>query len=748
MHRSKLLLLLAIATAIAAFFALDLTRFFRLDYFLAQKDAIESWRTTHPVAAAAAFVGIYVTVTALSLPGAALMTLAGGALFGLASGTVLASFASSIGATAALLAARFVLRDWVRARLGHRLAAIDEGIRREGAFYLFALRLVPLFPFFVINLVMGLTAMPARRFYWVSQLGMLPGTLAYVYAGTQLGRFRISAGLLLAFAVLGLFPLAARRALDALRARRVYARWPRPAAFDYNLVVIGAGSAGLVSAYIGAATRARVALVERDRMGGDCLNTGCVPSKALIRAARLATDVARAGEFGIRADAAVDFPRVMERVARVVREVEPHDSVQRYTELGVECIEGDARLTSPWTVQVDTASGPRTLATRAIVIATGARPFVPPIDGLQQMSFLTSDTLWELRELPARLVVLGGGPVGSELAQAFARLGSQVTLVEMLPRILAREDPDVSQLVDQRFRRDGIRVLTGHAARRFLLDDGRRILVAEHEGAEVRIEFDRVLVAVGRAPRTENLGLEALGIHTRRGGTIDTDDALRTVYPNITVCGDVAGPYQFTHTAAHQAWYAAVNALFGRFRTFRADYRVIPWTTFVEPEVARVGLNEQEARDGSVAYELTVYPIADLDRAIADGDAVGFVKVLTRPGTDRVLGVTIVGPHAGDLLAEYVLAMKQDIGLNRILGTIHVYPTLAEANKQAAGQWRRAQVTRGQQAFLEALQGWMRGAQGIGAVLAAIEPLLRDKRKAYAGTLTPGPSPTGVGEGR
>jgi len=732
MHRPKLLLALALVLAIVAFFALDLQRFLHQDYFLARKDAIESWRAVHPWTAAGAFFALYVAIAALSLPGAVPMTLVGGALFGLAQGTVLVSFASSIGATLAFVAARLVLRDWVQARFGDRLEAINEGVRREGAFYLFALRLVPLFPFFVINLLMGLTAIPARTFYWVSQVGMLPGTIVYVYAGTQLGQFRVSAGLLAAFALLGVFPLLARRALNAIKARRLYARWPRPATFDYNLVVIGAGSAGLVSAYIGAATRARVALVERDKMGGDCLNTGCVPSKALIRAAALRSDIARSAEFGIQASAHVDFAQVMERVERTVTAVEPHDSAQRYTALGVECIRGNARLTSPWTVQVDTASGPRTLNTRAIVIATGAQPFVPPIPGVQQIGYLTSETLWQLRQLPRRLLVLGGGPIGSELAQAFARLGSQVTQVEMLPRILAREDPEVSAIVAERFGREGIRVLTGHTARQFLSEAGTKVLVAEHQGAQVRIEFDQVLVAVGRAPRTDGLGLEALGIATQRGGTIQTDPFLRTAYPNITVCGDVAGPYQFTHTAAHQAWYAAVNALFGRFRSFRADYRVIPWSTFVDPEVARVGLNEQEARERRVPFEVTVYPMADLDRAIADGATAGFVKVLTRPASDRILGVTIVGAHAGDLLAEYVLAMKQNIGLNRILGTIHVYPTLAEANKNAAGSWRRAQVTLGQWALLQALQAWLRGAGGIGAVLRGLVALVRDRRKAYA----------------
>jgi len=734
MRRRKLLLAVAIALAVAAFFAFDLQRLFRWDAFLARRDALEAWRAAHPLAAAAAFFAAYVTVAALSLPGALLMTLIGGALFGLTTGTVLVSFASSIGASLALLAARFLLRDWVQQRFGERLAAIDDGIRREGAFYLFALRLVPLFPFFVINLAMGLTAIPLRTFYWVSQLGMLPATLVYVYAGTQLGEFKVSAGVFAAFALLGVFPLLARRALDAVKASRVYAGWKRPRKFDYNLVVIGAGSAGLVSAYIGAATRARVALIEREKMGGDCLNTGCVPSKALIRAARLTAQIARAGEFGIRASAQVDFAQVMGRVARVVQAVEPHDSVQRYSALGVECIRGSARLASPWAVEVDTSSSGlahRTLSTRAIVIATGARPSVPPIPGLDQVGYLTSDTVWGLRELPRRLVVLGGGPVGCELAQAFARLGSQVTQVEMLPRLLAREDPEVSQAVADRFARDGIRVLTGYTAREFLLEAGRRILVARSGEGEMRIEFDQVLVAVGRSPRTEGLGLEALGIDTARSGTIRTDEFLRTRFPNITVCGDVAGPFQFTHTAALQAWYAAVNALFGRFRVFRTDYRVIPWAIFVDPEVARVGISEQEARERAVAHQVTVYPLAELDRAIAEGETEGFVKVLTKPGTDRILGVTIVAAHAGELLAEFVLAMKQNIGLNSVLGTIHAYPTMAEANRNAAGQWRRSQVTRGQWEFLQAVQDWMRGERGLGSVVGALGAVVRDKRRAY-----------------
>ena len=735
MDRKRLLLLVVIAAAVAVFFVFDLKQYLSLEFFQASRSRIDAYYAAHPWQTAAAFFAVYVAVTALSLPGAAIMTLVAGAIFGVVAGTVLVSFASTIGATLAFLVSRFLLRDWVRARVGARMKAFDDGVAKDGAFYLFALRLVPLFPFWLINLAMGLTAIRTWTFYWVSQLGMLAGTVVYVYAGTQLGQFRVSTGLIVAFALLGIFPLAARKALDAIKARKVYARWAdrRPARFDYNLVVIGAGSAGLVSAYIGAATKAKVALVEKHRMGGDCLNTGCVPSKALLRSAKLLSHIARAKEFGIaQAGARFDFAEVMERVQRVVRQIEPHDSVERYTGLGVECVEGTAKITSPWTVEVQTAAGPRILTTKNIVIAAGARPFVPPIPGLEQVGYLTSDTVWNLRELPRRLVVLGGGPIGSELTQAFARLGSAVTQVEMLPRILIREDPEVSRQVRQRFEAEGVRVLVGHRAKQFGVEDGEKVLTAEHDGQDVRIPFDAVLVAVGRVANTAGYGLEELGIGTTSARTVETDEYLQTIYPNIFACGDVAGPFQFTHTAAHQAWYAAVNALFGAFRRFRADYRVIPWTTFTEPEVARVGLNEQEAKEQGIAHEVTVYGIDDLDRAIADGEAHGFVKVLTAPGTDRILGVTIVGEHAGDLLAEYVLAMKHGLGLNKILGTIHVYPTLAEANKYAAGAWKRGTVTRGQWAFLAAFQAWRRGEHGLGAVLGRIGALLTDKRKAYA----------------
>ena len=715
MTRSRLALLLVLAALVAAFFVFDLGRFFSLDWFKSQQAAIDAFYRSHPWQTAATFFLIYVAVTGLSLPGAALMTLAGGAIFGLVWGTLIVSFASSIGATLAFLASRFLFREAAQRRFGDKLRAIDAGVEKEGPFYLFTLRLVPVFPFFVINLVMGLTPIRTPTFYWVSQLGMLAATIVYVNAGTQIAQIEslrgiLSPGLLLSLAVLGVFPLIAKKAVDWLKARKVYARWPRPARFDRNLVVIGAGSAGLVSAYIAAAVKAKVTLVEKHRMGGDCLNTGCVPSKALLRTAKLLSQIGRAQHWGIRsAQAQFDFAEVMERVQRVIRQVQPHDSVERYTALGVECIEGEAKIISPWSVAVTSAAGKRTLSTRAIVIAAGAQPFVPPIPGLEQVGYLTSDTLWDLRTLPGRLVVLGGGPIGCELAQAFARFGAQVTQVEMLPRILIREDPEISEMVAERFRAEGIDVRVGHKAKAFRVENGEKTLIAEHAGQDVRIAFDQVLVAVGRVANTMGYGLEELGIPVTKQRTVEVNEHMATLYPNIYACGDVAGPYQFTHTASHTAWYAAVNALFGRFRRFRADFSVIPWATFTEPEVARVGLNETEARDKGIACEVTTYGIDDLDRAIADGEAHGLVKVLTVPGKDRILGVTIVGEHAGDLIVEYISAMRHGIGLNKILGTIHIYPTLAEANKYAAGNWKRAHAPQRLLRWAERYHAWMRG---------------------------------------
>ncbi len=716
----KILLLIAVLLGIAAFFVFGLDRYFSLDFLKQSQSRFAELRAQQPLALAAGYFLVYVAVTALSLPGATIVTLAGGAIFGLGWGLLIVSFASSIGATLAFLTARFLLRDSVQARFGQRLADMDKGIQKDGAFYLFTLRLIPVVPFFVINLLMGLTKMKTWTFYWVSQLGMLAGTAVYVNAGTQLGQLTslkgiLSPGLLGSFVLLGLFPLIARKVVEAVQKRKVYAKWAsvRPAQFDRNLVVIGAGAGGLVSAYIAAAVKAKVTLIEAHKMGGDCLNYGCVPSKALIRSAKLAHQMRHASNYGLSdATPSFSFKAVMQRIHDVIAAIEPHDSVERYSGLGVEVLQGYAKLVNPWTVEIAlNGGGTQRLTARSIVIAAGARPFVPPLPGLDEVGYVTSDTLWDefskLDEVPKRLVVLGGGPIGCELAQSFARLGSQVTQVEMAPRIMIREDDEVSALAQASLEADGVVVQTGHKALRCELVKGEKILVVEHGGAEKRIAFDQLICAVGRVARLQGYGLEELGIPTNR--TVETNEYLQTVYPNIYAAGDVAGPYQFTHVAAHQAWYAAVNALFGDFRKFKADYSVIPWATFIDPEVARVGLNEQEAKEKNIPYEVTRYGIDDLDRAIADSEAHGFVKVLTVPGKDRILGVTLVGTHAGDLLAEYVLAMKHGLGLNKILGTIHTYPTLAEANKYAAGEWKRAHAPQQLLAWVKKFHDWRRG---------------------------------------
>ena len=717
--RRKLILLGLVALVAVVLLILSVSgdvdiRHFDLQYLKTQQATIDAYFVSNPILTAAVYFVVYVAVTTLSLPGAAVMTLAGGAIFGLLWGTLLVSFASTIGATLAFLVSRFLLRDMIQQRFGDKLKAVNAGVEKDGAFYLFTLRLVPAFPFFVINLVMGLTPLATRTFYWVSQLGMLAGTLVYVNAGTQLARIEslndiLSPGLIASFTILGVFPLVARKIVERIGARRVYSRWQKPRRFERNVVVIGAGSAGLVSALISATVKAKVTLVEKHKMGGDCLYTGCVPSKALIRSCKFLSHVSRSREFGMRdASASFDFADVMDRVRKIIVEIEPHDSVERYTAMGVECVKGEATIVSPWEVEVTSPSGSERLTTRSIVIATGARPFVPPIPGIDDVGYLTSDTIWNLRELPSRMLVLGGGPIGCELAQCFSRLGSKVTQVEMLPRIISREDPEVSETLTRRFRNESIDVLVGHKAKQFIVENGEKILVAENETGEVRISFDAVLVAVGRIPNTQGFGLEELGIATSSTRTVETNDFLQTIYPNIFACGDVAGPFQFTHTASHQAWYAAVNALFGKFLKFRADYSVIPWATFTDPEIAHVGLNVTEATEQNIPHEVTVYGIDDLDRAIADSEAHGMVKVLTVPGKDRILGVTIVGEHAAELIAEYVMAMRHRIGLNKILGTIHIYPTFSEANKYAAGVWKRAHAPERILGWLRRYHTWMR----------------------------------------
>ncbi|WP_429029706.1 FAD-dependent oxidoreductase [Aeromonas veronii] len=717
MNRTRLLLVLVMGSLIGTFFALDLGRYLTLDALQAQQAAVAQWVDSHFVSASLLFVLIYVLSTALSLPGASLLTLGGSAVFGVAWGLLLVSFASTLGATLAFLSARFLLRDWVTVRFGDKLATFQSGMAKEGAFYLLSLRLIPIFPFFLVNLLMGLTPIRVSTYYWVSQLGMLPGTFVYVLAGSELGQLTstgniLSPGLMVALTLLGLMPWLVKKLTAKLALRRLLSPYRKPALYDYNLLVIGAGAGGLVTSYIAAAVKAKVALIEKHKMGGDCLNSGCVPSKALIRSARFAAEQRKADELGFSpSHSRADFAAVMERVAEVIKEVEPHDSIERYQGLGVECIEGEARLVSPWEVEVN---GQR-LASRHIVIATGARPLVPKLPGLDQVPYLTSDSLWQLRTPPRRLLVLGGGPIGCELAQSFALLGIPVTLVELSEQLLPREDREVADALAGQMSRDGVQLLTGWRAERAdylpAAEGALPIRLQLRRGDETQVvEGDQLLLALGRVANVSGFGLEALGVELAPRGTLAVDGFLATNFPSILAVGDVAGPYQFTHFAAHQAWYAAVNALFGQFKRFRADYRVIPAATYTTPEIARVGLNRKEAEAQGIPFEATRFELAELDRAIADGERHGFVEVLTVSGKDTILGATIVGTHAGERIAEFVLAMRHRLGLGKILGTIHAYPTLMEGNKYVAGEWKRAHQPTRVLALLARYHRWRRGA--------------------------------------
>ncbi|MNU82995.1 Mercuric reductase [compost metagenome] len=717
MSRGRLLLLLVMGSLVGAFFAFDLDAYLSLSRLQAHQVQASAWVQAHFGQAALLFTLLYVATTALSLPGAALLTLGGSALFGVGWGLLLVSFASTLGATLAFLSARFLLRDWVSRRFGDKLATFEAGMAKDGAFYLLSLRLIPLFPFFLVNLLMGLTPIRVSTYYWVSQLGMLPGTFVYVLAGSELATLTstgkiLSPGLVAALTLLGLMPWLMRWLQRRLALRRLHAPYRKPARFDYNLLVVGAGAGGLVTSYIAAAVKARVALIEQHKMGGDCLNTGCVPSKALIRSARFAYEQRKAGELGFSpSQSRADFAAVMARVAEVIKEVEPHDSVERYQGLGVECIQGRARLVSPWELEVDG----RRLSSRHIVIATGARPLVPKLPGLEQVPYLTSDSLWQLREPPRHLLVLGGGPIGCELAQSLALLGIPVTLVELADQLLPREEREVAEALAEQMTHDGVTLLTGWRAERAdyepAVEGTLPIRLQLRRGEETHlVEGDQLLLALGRVANVSGFGLEELGVELAPRGTIAVDGFLATNYPSILAVGDVAGPYQFTHFAAHQAWYAAVNALFGQFRRFKADYRVIPAATYTSPEIARVGLNRKEAEAQGIPFEATRFNLAELDRAIADGERHGFVEVLTVPGKDKILGATIVGAHAGERIAEFVLAMRHRLGLGKILGTIHAYPTLMEGNKYVAGEWKWAHQPTRLLTLLARYHSWRRGA--------------------------------------
>lgn len=718
---------MAAAVAIVVW-VFDLTRYFSLEYVKSQLDV---WRAqagdTFFVVAAAFFV-LYVAVTALSIPGAAVMTLLAGALFDAVWGTIIVSFASTLGATAAFLIARFFLRESVAKKFGNQFEKINKGMQKDGPFYLFALRMAPVFPFFIINLAMGLTKIRVLTYMLVSQVGMLPGTIAYVLVGRSLANIDglgglVSPALWLSFVFLAVVPIISKRIVDAVRAKRVYKPFAasRPKKFDYNVAIIGAGSGGLVAASVAAFVKAKVALFEKDEMGGDCLNRGCVPSKALIAAANLAAVAEAAKEAGVQyAKPAVSFSRVMKSVHNAITSVAPHDSVERYQKLGVECVREEAQLISPWEIKTKT----RTITAQKIIIATGSSPVIPNVPGLAAARPYTTDTIWSLAVKPNRMLVIGGGPVGCELSRAFSLLGVSVTLVQRREQLLEREDEDVAAAAKESLARGGVTVYTGASVKEVKKSTRGEFIatvqpigktpqeekvaekaaekIAEKTSEKFSVPFDLVLVAAGRRARSTSAG-DALSLARNTDGTIATDEYMRTSIPNIYAAGDVAGPYQLTHIAGHTGWYAAANALFGAVKKFAVDYRAVPTVTFLEPEIGRVGLNEKEARERGIAHEVTKYEMADLDRALAERKIKGFIKVLTVPKKDTILGAAVVAERGGEILAQFTLAMQHKLGLRKLLQTIHPYPTFGEAVKGAGIIWQRARVPKQLLGVIEAV---------------------------------------------
>ncbi|BBM89195.1 hypothetical protein COTS27_00889 [Spirochaetota bacterium] len=688
--------LLGIVIAIISY-RYNIGDYFTIENAKLQQQNLKAFYQLYPGQTILIYAGIYILITTISIPGATVLTLLGGALFNFWVGLIVVSFCSIIGASLAFIISRFIAKETIEQRFPTIINKINDGIKKQGAFYILTLRLVPIFPFFIVNMVTSVTQLKLSTFFWASQLGMLPGTAVYVNAGKQLASIQsaadiLSAPIIVSFILIAAFPFVVKGGLSWFKNANLYRRYKKPATFDYNVVVIGAGSGGLVASYIAAAAKAKVALIEKDKMGGDCLNTGCVPSKALIKTASLVHNLEKAKKIGLLSvkPYTTHFSNAMKHVKASIKAIEPHDSVKRYSSLGVECFKGTAKIRSPWEIAI----GNKIITTKNIIISTGAAPFVPPLKNIEKVNYLTSDTVWNLKTLPKRLVVLGGGPIGCELAMAFNRLGSAVTQVEVNSRIMRVEDPEVSDFLTQKFKNEGINILTGHRAIEFQVSGKTKYLIAQStSGKKTKIPFDEILISIGRRPNAKGFGAEDLGIELRPNGTIAANEFMQTNYPNIYVCGDITGPFQFTHTAGHQAYYAAFNALYGKFKKFKVDYNVIPWCTYTDPEIASVGLNEQRAQSQGTEYDLTTYDLKGLDRAVTDLANEGFVRILTRKGSDKILGVTIVAANASTLILEFIAAMKNNFGLKSILATIHIYPSMGEANKAAAGIWRKKSIS-------------------------------------------------------
>ncbi len=708
----KIILISIVLIIIFCIFYFDLNQLLNLENFQAHLGILQKLYSDKPIIFLSIFFFIYVAITATSLPAATVLTLGAGALFGTLYGTIIVSFASTLGATIAFLTSRYILQSSIENKYSKILKTINAGIEKEGIFYLFTLRLIPFIPFFLINLIFGITKISIFTFYWVSQLGMLIGTVLYVHAGAQLATIEstndiLSPRIILALTALGVVPLLLKKIIGFIKLRKIYAPYKskKPKKFQYNTVVIGAGSAGLISSYILATVKAKVAIIEKSKTGGDCLNSGCVPSKALIRCAHALKAAKESAQFGVtQSKIEFSFKDAKKHVQNTIAAIAPNDSFERYESLGVKTIAGEAKITSPWTVEV----GEKVLTTQNIVIACGASPAIPKIPGIEAIPYLTSDNIWQLDELPKNLTILGGGPIGSELAQCFAFLGSKVRIIEMSDRIMAVEDVDVSEAITKRFEQDGIEILVNHTAKIFKKKNYKNVLICDHKGKETEIEFEHILIAVGRKANTNNFGIEELKITLRKNGSIEVNEYLQTNYPNIYACGDITGPYQFTHMASYQAQVCAANSLFGHLKKTRVSYAAAVWCTFTYPEIATTGLSEQSAKKEKIPYELTKYEINHIDRARTDKEDMVFIKVLTVPGKNKILGATIVGAQASNLIIEFVSAIKNDFGLNEILQTIHVYPSLSLANQEIAGAWKKKHTSKKLLHFLGKYFKWSR----------------------------------------
>ena len=704
-----IIFLVIIASIIFGVAFFDLTSYLTFDELKQRQSELQFLVSDNSFAAAAIFFLVYVLATSVSFPGALILTLAGGALFGLVQGTLLISFASTIGALFAFLVARYFLHDFVQNKFSDRLTLINQKVEKEGAFYLLFLRLVPAFPFFLVNLVMALTPIRAWTYYWVSQLGMLPATLIYVNAGTQIAKISspsdiASPSMIFAFILLGILPFITKGIISTLKNNRAYNEFNKPTSFEYNTIVLGGGSAGLVAGYTTSTLQGKVALVERHQMGGDCLNTGCVPSKSILRSAKFVADIKNFASYGLsNANYELEFNNVMARVHDKISIIEPKDSVARYTELGVHCEQGDAVVLSPWEVNVND----KILTAKNIIIATGATPALPNITDLDQVPYFTTDTIWSLTELPKKLLIIGAGPIGCELGQAFARLGSKVTIAYNQPTILPNEDEAAAKLVEASLLKDNVLLLTNFNSDKFINDFDNYSLVGSQDDVFTTISFTHLLIATGRKANIG--GLEILNLDLDEKGRIATNDTLQTKYPNIYACGDVTSSMQYTHTASHQAWYAAFNALFHPLKKFKCTLDNIPRAVFTDPEITSLGITEKQAIEQGIAHQVTTFPMDDIDRAITDNATIGFIKVITPANSDKILGVCIVGEHASELIAEFVLAKTNGLGLNKILKTVHIYPTRSEINRMVAGKWRRSKLTKRTLDLLKKFQSWRLG---------------------------------------